>query len=372
MQRKIPLLLAFPLTLCLFTQSSNPPILQSSNLSIIQSSNPSISQSKKDTVTVIGVGDIMMGSNYPDDSGLPGDEGQFLFHYVAGVLKDADVTMGNLEGVLLDQGGIAKTCRNPKVCYVFRSPVRYVHNLVNAGFDVLSLANNHAGDFGPTGSRSTIETLESSGLYHAGQVAKPYTTFEKDGIKYGFIAFAPNGGCVNINDLDAARKMVQHLDSVSDVVIVSFHGGAEGPAYQHVPRINELFYGENRGNVYQFAHSVIDAGADIVFGHGPHVVRGVEVYKDRFIAYSLGNFSTYGGINVSGINGFAPIIKVFTNNKGTFLTAQITSCIQHSLSPVAIDSEKQVNKKMQELTKQDFPEANVVIDDEGWIKKSTN
>jgi len=98
----------------------------------------------------------------------------------------------------------------------------------------------------------------------------------------------------------------------------------------------------------------------------------VEVYKDRFIAYSLGNFSTYGGINVSGINGFAPIIKVFTNNKGRFLTAQITSCIQHSLSPVAIDSEKQVNKKMQELTKQDFPEANIAIDDEGWIKKSTN
>jgi poly-gamma-glutamate capsule biosynthesis protein CapA/YwtB (metallophosphatase superfamily) len=166
--------------------------------------------------------------------------------------------------------------------------------------------------------------------------------------------------------------MVRHLDSISDVVIVSFHGGAEGPAYQHVPRTYELFYGENRGNVYQFAHSVIDAGADIVFGHGPHVVRGTEVYKDRFIAYSLGNFCTYGGINVSGINGFAPIIKVFTNHDGRFLAAQITSCIQHSLSPVAVDSDKLVNKKIQELTKQDFPEANIVIDDEGWIKQSTN
>jgi len=348
------------------------PLTQFSTTPIFQSSNPSIFQSQRDTVTVIGVGDIMMGNNYPDNSGLPGDEGQFLFQYVAEVLKDADVTIGNLEGVLLDEGGTAKTCRNPEVCYVFRSPVRYVHNLVNAGFDVLSLANNHAGDFGPTGSRSTIETLESSGLYHAGQLAKPYTTFAKNGITFGFIAFAPNSGCVNLNDLDAARKMVQHLDSLSDIVIVSFHGGAEGPSYQHVPRRAELFYGENRGNVYQFAHSVIDAGADIVFGHGPHVVRGTEVYKDRFIAYSLGNFCTYGGINVSGINGFAPIIKVFTNNEGGFRAAQITSCIQHFLSPVAVDFEKHVNKKIQELTKQDFPEANIVIDDEGWIKKSTN
>lgn len=325
-----------------------------------------------DTVTVAGVGDIMMGSNYPDDSGLPPDDGQYLFQEVAALLQDADVTMGNLEGVLLDQGGIAKTCRNPKLCYVFRSPQRYAQNLVNAGFDVMSVANNHAGDFGETGTRSTIRTLEQAGLYHAGQLAKPYTTFEKNGVRYGFVAFAPNSGCVNINDLETARKIVTHLDSISDVVLVSFHGGAEGPMYQHVSRKTEVFYGENRGNVYQLAHQLIDAGADIVFGHGPHVVRAVEVYKDRFIAYSLGNFLTYGGINVSGINGLAPIIKVFTDHQGAFLQAKVSAGIQSLLAPVTIDLEKQVIARIRELTQEDFPETKVVIDDVGWIRKSTN
>ena len=342
-------------------------------LSLIHSSaHSNLRQFARDTLTIIGVGDIMMGNNYPDDAGLPPGDGQYLFQEVADVLRDADVTMGNLEGVLLDRGGTSKTCRNPKVCYVFRSPERYVQNLVTAGFDVMSVANNHAGDFGETGARSTIRTLEKAGLYHAGQSVKPYTTFEKQGVKYGFVAFAPNGGCANINDLEAARKIVVHLDSISDVVIVSFHGGAEGPLYQHVPKSYELFYGENRGNVYQLAHTLIDAGADIVFGHGPHVVRAVELYKDRFIAYSLGNFCTYGGINVSGINGFAPIVKVFTDNRGGFLQAKITPGIQDFLAPVKIDRQKQVIKKMQELTQQDFPEAKIVIDDEGWVRKSTN
>lgn len=325
----------------------------------------------KDTVTVIGVGDIMMGSNYPNNSGLPPNDGIALMKEVEPILKNADVTIGNLEGVLLDQGGVAKTCHNPKVCYVFRSPEHYVQNLVNAGFDALSLANNHANDFGWTGMKSSMKTLENAGLYYAGQTSKPYVTFEKEGVKYGFIAFAPNTGCNNINDLIAARKMVTHLDSVADVVIVSFHGGAEGPEHQHVTRKYELFYSENRGNVYQFAHAVIDAGADVVFGHGPHVTRAVEVYKNKFIAYSLGNFCTYGGINVSGVSGLSPIIKVFTNPKGLFLKAHITSTQQSFMAPVGLDSQNQVLKRIQTLTKSDFPESVVNIQDDGWIMKST-
>ncbi len=339
--------------------------------SAVSASTHLLKSSASDTISIIGVGDIMMGTNYPDNSGLPDHDGALLFARVADVLRSADVTMGNLEGVLLDKGGAAKTCRDPKVCYVFRSPERYSQHLVDAGFDVMSLANNHAGDFGPTGSKSTIQSLEKVGLFHAGQLAKPYTTFTKNGVTYGFVAFAPNNGCVNINDIPEARRIVKHLDSISDVVIVSFHGGAEGPTHQHVPRASEIFYGENRGNVHQFAHSVIDAGADVVFGHGPHVVRAIEVYKDRLIAYSLGNFSTYGGINVSGINGLAPIVKVFTDHKGRFLQGQIISCVQHQLEPVAPDDSQEVGKKIKELTAADFPKGNVVIDANGWIKKST-
>ncbi len=328
-------------------------------------------QIKKDTITVIGVGDIMMGSNYPTDIGLPVNNGLQLMSEVEPILKNADVTFGNLEGVLLDKGGIAKTCRDPKVCYVFRTPEKYVQNLMNAGFDVMSLANNHSGDFGDLGKKTSIKTLEDAGILQAGQVTKPYVIFEKQGIKYGMAAFAPNTGCANINDLKEAKRIIAKLDSIVDIVIVSFHGGAEGPQHEHVLRRNEVFYGENRGDVYQFAHQLIDAGADIVFGHGPHVTRAIEVYKNKFITYSMGNFCTYGGINVSGINGLAPIIKVFTNASGNFYKAQITSTKQTHFGPVSIDPQKLVLKRIQQLTKQDFPEVFIEIDDNGWVKKST-
>ncbi len=317
-------------------------------------------------ISVIGVGDIMMGSTYPN-AVLPPDDGKWLMHEVAGILQDADATFGNLEGVLLDVGGTPKTCRDPKVCYVFKSPTHYVKNLVDAGFDAMSLANNHAGDFGDAGRKSSMQTLEKAGIAHAGQLHQKTTLFTRNGIRFGLVAFAPNSNCVPLNDLKGAQQLVAALDSVADIVIVSFHGGAEGPQHEHVPRTTEYFHGENRGDVYAFAHAVIDAGADIVFGHGPHVVRAVEVYRNRFIAYSLGNFCTYGGINVSGINGLAPIVKVYTDAQGKFLRGQIISAYQVARDRVKADPEHRAARRMAELTKKDFPETPLHIDEKGNI-----
>jgi poly-gamma-glutamate capsule biosynthesis protein CapA/YwtB (metallophosphatase superfamily) len=319
-----------------------------------------------DTLTIIGVGDIMMGTNFPEYK-LPPRDGAFLMEGVEAVLRDADVTFGNLEGVLLDSGGTPKTCKDPKVCYAFRTPVRYVKNLTNAGFDMMSLANNHAGDMGDAGRKSSMAVLESASILHAGQLNQKTVVFEKDSVRYGLVAFSPNSNCVPLNDLEGAKKLVVQLDSLADIVIVSFHGGAEGAQYQNVPRVQEIFHGENRGDVYKFAHALVDAGADIVFGHGPHVTRAVEVYNDRFIAYSLGNFCTYRGISISGVNGMAPIIKVYTNKEGKFYQAKITPTQQSYDYGVRIDPEKKVIYKIQELTKKDFPESRIRIDDNGLI-----
>jgi hypothetical protein len=327
---------------------------------------PDTTWTKKDTLTIIGVGDIMMGTNYPEDK-LPPQEGDFLLRDVDSILRDADVTFGNLEGTLLDVGGTPKTCRDPKVCYAFRTPTRYVRHLIRAGFDMMSLANNHAGDFGDAGRKSSMKTLDVAGILHAGQIDKKYAIFEKDSIKYGLAAFAPNTNCVSLNDLAGAKAIVAHLDSLCDVVIVSFHGGAEGAQYQNVPRTNEIYHGENRGDVYKFSHALIDVGADIIFGHGPHVTRAMEVYNDRFIAYSLGNFCTHRGISVSGVNGLAPIVKVFTDNTGKFYKAQITPTYQTYGTGVKIDPQKQVIHKIRELTKKDFPESRIHIDENGLI-----
>ncbi len=322
---------------------------------------------KKDTLVLIGVGDIMMGTNYPDDSRLPPGDGAFLMREVEAVLADADLTIGNLEGVLLDSGGTVKACKDPKLCYAFRSPVSYVQNLVRAGFDIMSLANNHAGDFGNEGRVSTMRTLDSAGIAHAGQLTHPYTLYSRDSITYGFTAFAPNSGCVQLNDVENARSIIQHLDSVADIVIVSFHGGAEGAQHQHVPRKKEIFYGEDRGDVYALARAWIDAGADVIFGHGPHVTRAVDVYKGRFIAYSMGNFCTYRGINIADVNGLAPIVKVFTNRSGEFIKAQIIPTYQTFDKGVQVDPAKKVIRVIRELSEKDFPESEIQIDDNGLI-----
>ena len=117
---------------------------------------------------IVGVGDMMLGTNYPSTSYLPPKGGADLLKDVAPILRDADLTFGNLEGTILDQGGTPKRCNNPAVCYVFRSPESYVKHFVDAGFDILSLANNHSGDFGPVGRNKTKAVLKEAGIYFAG------------------------------------------------------------------------------------------------------------------------------------------------------------------------------------------------------------
>ncbi|WP_017732216.1 CapA family protein [Nafulsella turpanensis] len=321
----------------------------------------------KDTVTTIGVGDIMLGTNFPDSSYLPPDSGRYLLAGVAPILQQADLTFGNLEGVLLDSAGTQKHCNNPDVCYLFRMPEYLAGHLKEAGFDLMSTANNHAGDFGDEGRFNTIKVLDSLGIQHAGLLQQPFVLFEHSGVRWGMAAFSPNVGTQSINDHEAASQIVAHLDSLSDIVIVSFHGGAEGNKYQHVTRETEEFYGENRGNVYKFSHRMVDAGADIIFGHGPHVTRAVEVYKDRFIAYSLGNFATYARFNLRNENGLAPIVKVYIGPKGKFFKAEVTPIIQIGEGIPVIDEEKRAIKILQNLTKEDFPEVPLQITDEGII-----
>ncbi len=257
-------------------------------------------------ISVIGVGDIMMGTNFPPKKYLPRNDGVFLLDGVREILKDADLTFGNLEGVFLNGEGEIKKCKNINICYAFKMPEFYIQHLLESGFDLLSLANNHVNDFGEEGKQKTMEILEKTGIDFAGLYECPERSFTKNGIKYGFSAYSPNKGTTNINDVKAAEIIVRKLERDSDINIVSFHGGGEGFAYRHVTRKPELYFGEKRGNVYEFAHRMIDAGADIVFGHGPHVTRAVELYKNRIIVYSLGNFLTYARFNLKSHKGIAP------------------------------------------------------------------
>jgi cell wall-associated NlpC family hydrolase len=249
-------------------------------------------------------------------------------------------------------------------------PNRYVNYLVDAGFDVMNIANNHNGDFGAPGRENTVKVLQNAGLHYAGLKDICETSrFEIKGVKYGFCGFAPNTGTVKITDIAYAKKLVAALDKECDIVIVSFHGGAEGKSHNRVTKQTETFYGENRGNVYEFAHAVIDAGADIVFGHGPHVVRAAELYKDRFIIYSLGNFCTAGDFSINGISGYAPIVKVYTDKAGKFVKGQIFSALQKDKTGPVPDDAHLAAKEIKRLTELDFPNTPLRISDEGMIER---
>ncbi len=320
-------------------------------------------------VNIIGVGDIMLGTNYPSAHYLPPNEGKSLLAPVAHILRNADVTFGNLEGTVLNKGGSVKRCSDPKKCYAFRTPEKYATQLKSVGFDVLSVANNHLGDFGNTGRKNTLAFLQKQGIEAAGQITQPTAVFSKDGITYGFTAFAPNRGTLDLRNIKKAQHIVRDLAKKTDIVIVSFHGGAEGAKYQHVTRKTEKFYGENRGNVYKFAHAMIDAGADIIFGHGPHVTRAVELYKDRFIAYSLGNFCTYGRFNLRGANGIAPLINVNVDKQGRFQNAKVTSIQQLGRGGVTLDPKHRAFKMLKSLTLKDFPKTPLAFVETGKIIK---
>ncbi len=315
---------------------------------------------------ITGVGDIMLGTHFPNRSYLPRNV-KSLFHDAIPYLKDTDILFGNLEGCFLDEGEPSKICSNPQRCYVFKMPTKFAAEFKHAGFDMLSVANNHVGDFGVAGKSVTGRLLDSLNIAYAGLISKKFCIVEKDGIKYGMIAFSPNKGTVAINNNQQAVSLVKKVKSLSDIVIVSFHGGAEGSKHQHITRETEMYIGENRGNVYKFSRQVIDAGADVVFGHGPHVTRTVDIYKNRFIIYSMGNFCTYGRFNLRGANGIAPIVKVFVNKKGEFQKGKIVSIKQPGRGGVKIDTQQRVVSKLQELLKIDIPESNLIISNNGDI-----
>jgi len=326
------------------------------------------SYSQKENISIIGVGDIMLGTNFPSKKYLP-TNCRTLLNEVSDIIKNADISFGNLEGCFSDNAKLAKKCKDSTKCYAFRMPVEFGSCINEAGFDILSIANNHIMDFGQEGLNDTKKILEEFSIKYAGTLDVPYSIFVKDSVKYGFCAFSPNKGTVSIHDGQNAKKIINLLEKECDIIIASFHGGAEGKEHQNITRKTETYYGENRGNVYEFSHMLIDAGADIVFGHGPHVSRAIELYKNRLIAYSLGNFCTYRRFNLRGVNGFAPIIKIQVNRNGEFLTGEIIPIKQIGSGIPIKDSENNAIKKIQELTKKDFPLSDLQINNDGSINK---
>jgi hypothetical protein len=316
-------------------------------------------------LSIAAVGDMMIGTDYPQNH-LPDDDGVSFLADVAPILRQADIAFGNLEGVLVDGGEPAKKCKNLSACYLFRSPTRYAQHYADAGFDVVSLANNHARDFGEEGRDSSAAAMEAVGVAASG-FEGTWSLLERGDLKVAFVNYAVTKNSNMLLDYEMAFAWIATLTEETDIVVVTFHGGAEGVDATHVPFAEEEYYGEPRGDIVWFARGVVDAGADLVIGHGPHVVRGMEHYKDRLIAYSLGNFATYYGISVAGIKGIAPILNVTLDGEGRFVEGGIVSTIQRRPAGPSIDPEGRALNMIRGLSIEDFGEPGLMFLPDGRV-----
>ena len=224
------------------------------------------------TLRLIAVGDICLKTK----------NNMHPFENVKSAFRDKDILFGNLETVLSNQGKEVE-----KAVLLHASPEK-VEYLKDAGFDILNVANNHIMDLGWGGFNDTLEVLNRNDLKFIGagnqKFNHSYTIVERKGIKLGFLGYYEGGfknfkkgvfiDRVNENEISAGIK---HLKSKCDVVIVSLHWGIENIFYPSPKQI-------------KLARNLIDAGSSLVLGHHPHIVQGIERYKNGLIVYSLGNF----------------------------------------------------------------------------------
>jgi len=314
-------------------------------------------------IKIKAVGDIMLGSVTPKEI-LPSDNGNEFVKSAASLLVGSDIVFGNLEGSFIkdemEPNKCSEASRKRETCYEFGMPDYLAVSLKELGFNVMNQDNNHSEDYGFEGYLFTQEKLEELNIKFMPK--QGLAEFNINNVRITLAAFGYSENSHNISDLENAKNVINNLDDKYDIIIVSFHGGAEGRDALHIKDSTETYLGENRGNVIAFAHTVIDAGADMVIGHGPHVLRAMEIYKNKLIAYSLGNFLTYGNMNISGINGVNIILQAeLENSTGDFLRGKLISIQQVGNGIPAIDETNEGFHLIKDLTSEDIPKSNLLF-----------
>ncbi|MGQ9617692.1 MAG: CapA family protein [Candidatus Aminicenantia bacterium] len=325
-----------------------------------------------ENLKIIAVGDLMPEIKYSKQF-TP--EKEIIERWVS-TMKEftskAHIKFANLEGSIIEKEDKPVKC-NPenrgKTCFEFGILKENIEFVIQAGFNVLSLNNNHVLDFGWNAYIKGKEFLEQKGIKYSGLI-KDIAFFNLVNKKIALIAFGfrNDSRFFSVLDLRKAEKIIKKIKSENDIVIVSFHCGAEGENAKRTKNQMELFLGSLRGNPVKFAHTAIDAGADLLIGHGPHLPRAIELYKGKLIAYSLGNFFTWGSFSLTGSKKFAPMLEVELDlETGSFVKGKIISFIQIPPGIPFLDKEKNALKEIKRLTELDFPDTPLVIDEEGNI-----
>jgi len=338
-------------------------------------------------------GDINLGTS-TQPKGVPADSGRSTFSKVDSLLV-GDLVVGNFEGMFADSG-VSKKCGVPdtagvafradsgrapapdttkkkapkRICYAFATPSYLAPRLKEAGFTHLNLANNHANDFGHEArvqSDSILHSLPITTYGPLGQIAIDTLRQGDRATIVGLLGFTTYPWAYDLLDLEASRATVDSVKKLVDVLIVTFHGGKEGKDASHVAPGEEKMVGEPRGDLRAWARVVIDAGADAVVGHGPHVLRGIEFYKGKPIFYSLGNFATYKGFSLEGPTALSTVLQLELTGNGQFVTARLASLQQRWRKGPEPDPKGRAIKQVQLLTRQDFGPTGARIGSDGTV-----
>jgi Bacterial capsule synthesis protein PGA_cap len=279
---------------------------------------PPTTQAPHGTITIAAVGDTMLGMTPT----LPASPGTYL-----GAMRSAlrgDVVFGNLEGTLTDATASKCGGASSSSCFAFHAPPEFARALRQSGFTVVSNANNHSYDFGQAGEDDTVHALHRAGIAQTGLPGE-ITLVRAKGFRVAFLGFAPYPNTASLTDLRTARRLIHRAGEKADLVVCAMHAGAEGTSALHVTGAAETYLGEDRGNPAAFAHMAVDAGADLVLGSGPHVLRAMELYHGRLIAYSLGNFAGYHNFTVEGVLGESVVLHVTLAANGEFSSGRLVS-----------------------------------------------
>ncbi|HWC07919.1 MAG TPA: CapA family protein, partial [Solirubrobacterales bacterium] len=223
-------------------------------------------------------------------------------------------------------------------------------------------------DFGEAGQRETVESLHQAGIEPVGIPGR--TIFVKAGrTKVAFLGFASYDYTNLLTDLETARALIRKARKRADIVVVANHAGAEGSDAVHVTGETEIYLGEDRGNPEAFAHMAVEAGADLVLGSGPHVLRGMEIYRDRLIAYSLGNFSGYRNFGLGGILGATVVLHATLGPDGAFRSGRLASVRMIEAGQPVPDPEGSGAALVEELSQDDFaPSKAIKVGEDGRIE----
>jgi poly-gamma-glutamate capsule biosynthesis protein CapA/YwtB (metallophosphatase superfamily) len=289
------------------------------------------------------------------------------------LVADADVVVVNMEAAIGERRVPGKCGPRSRNCYAMRSPNASAAALREIAGDtsvavVANIANNHSGDAGPSGRAETIERLEAAGVYVTGADTIATEVVTSRGDTVAVLGFSTSPGTPDVRDLAAVRRHVERAARKYSRVIVTMHLGGEGSGAQRTRDVEERLGSERRGNPVQFATTASRAGANLIAGHGPHVMRAIEWRNGALVAYSLGNLVTDGPFSFRSPNDRAGILCATLARDGTVTEAQLRATVQSPPGLVAADPGRRAITLVDSLGRLDFPGSRASLDSLGRIQ----